>query len=247
LDKYFKWGKLRVSLREEEMGINKTRQSKASKILQKAKKSGRGALLFQEAKEMMKLYRIKTIAYKDAEKGEKTNEHISFPAVVKVDSDKILHKTDKQAIILDIKDEKELQIAVNKLEEDFPEENIIIQPMLPRQAELIIGVKNDPTAGPVIAYGLGGIYTEIFRRVNFLIPPISPDEIKESLINGNLGFLFKETRGLKPYNIRTLAEILRNISELSLEVGEIKELDINPLLIYNDGKEEIAVDIKVII
>ena len=138
-------------------------------------------------------------------------------------------------------------MALKKLAGNFPGENLIIQPMVERQTELIIGIKQDATVGSILIYGLGGIYTEIFKMVNFLIPPLSPEDIKVSLRKGNLGFLFKETRGQKPYNLDELAEILQKIAQLSQEAKEIRELDINPLLIYNDSREGLAIDVKILI
>ena len=138
-------------------------------------------------------------------------------------------------------------MALKKLAGNFPGENLIIQPMVERQTELIIGIKQDATVGSILIYGLGGIYTEIFKMVNFLIPPLSLENIKASLHQGNLGFLFKETRGQKPYNLDELAEILQKIAQLSQEAKEIRELDINPLLIYNDSRDSLAIDVKMLI
>ena len=134
-----------------------------------------------------------------------------------------------------------------KMENSFPGENIIIQPMLEIQAELILGIKKDAVFGPIIVCGLGGIYTEIFKTVEFFIPPMNTEEIKKRLAKSKLGFLFKETRGQKPYNIENLAGIILKLAQLAIEIREIKEFDINPLLIYNNGKETKAVDIKIII
>jgi len=172
---------------------------------------------------------------------------IDFPAVAKVDSDKVPHKTDKQGVVLNINNQAELEEAIKKLKNKFPGENIIIQPMLERQMELIVGIKKDDIFGPIIVYGLGGIYTEVFKLAEFLVPPLSVEEIKKSLIQGKLGFLFKETRGQKPYNLDEIADITIKISQLALEIDEIKEFDINPLLIYNDRRKAVAVDLKIML
>ena len=129
----------------------------------------------------------------------------------------------------------------------FPGERLIIQPMLPRETELIIGIKHDDLFGPVVVYGLGGIYTEIFKMVNFLIPPVALEEAEREIKNSKIGFLFAETRGQEPYNAKELAGILLGLSQLAREILEIAEFDINPLLIYNDGKEAVAVDVKIVI
>lgn len=247
LDKYYKLSRFRKKLAGRMIKSDQRRQEKVAEIVQKAKAAGRQALLFLEASQILNLYGIKTIETKSMKSDDPDDPDISFPVAMKVDSDKVLHKTDRQGVILDIKNKDELALALKKLASNFPGENLIIQPMMERQTELIIGIKHDATVGPILVYGLGGIYTEIFKMVNFLIPPLSPEDIKVSLRKGNLGFLFKETRGQKPYNLDELATILQNISQLSQEAGDIKELDINPLLIYNDGREGLAVDVKMLI
>jgi len=243
LDKYYQWQnfhKARKSVISPE--LNADRREKAVKIIKNAKKQKRSALLFSEAGEIMGLYGIKV-----ADSWDEKREIFVFPVVVKIDSDKVLHKTDKQGLILDIKDEKELSRALVQMKNNFPGEHIIIQPMLPRQTELIAGIKQDPVFGPVIVCGLGGIYTEIFKAVDFFIPPFDIPEIKNQLKKGALGFLFRETRGQKAYNLEEIALILSGLGDLAREIGEISELDINPILVYNDGKEAVAVDVKIII
>lgn len=243
LDKYFIWKNFHLSknnlIKPE---VDTERKNKAEEIIKKASSGNRSALFFSEGKEIMQMYGL-TGADFWMEK-DKINV---FPVVAKVDSDKVLHKTDKQGLILDIQNEKELSEALVKIKNNFPGENLIIQPMLPRQAELILGIKQDSIFGPIIVYGLGGIYTEIFKMVDFLVPPLNLEEIKESLVKSKIGFLFKETRGQKVYNLEEIAEILLGMSFLAQEVMEIKELDVNPLLIYNDSKKAVAIDIKIII
>jgi hypothetical protein len=108
-------------------------------------------------------------------------------------------------------------------------------------------VKKDTTFGSVVVYGLGGIYTEVFKMVDFLISPLDSKEIEKSIKESKIKFLFEATRGQKPYNLEEMAGILWGVNQLAREVQEIKELDINPLLVYNDGKEGVAVDVKIII
>jgi len=247
LDKYYKWSRFKNKLVEKGSKSDSDRQEKVAAIVQKAKVAGRQALLFLEASQVLNLYGIKTIETKIINTGGQNISGTSFPVVMKVDSDKVLHKTDRQGVILDIRNKEDLVMALKKLASNFPGENLIIQPMVERQTELIIGIKQDATVGSILIYGLGGIYTEIFKMVNFLIPPLSPEDIKVSLRKGNLGFLFKETRGQKPYNLDELAEILQKIAQLSQEAKEIRELDINPLLIYNDSRDSLAIDVKMLI
>ncbi|MCX6763906.1 MAG: acetate--CoA ligase family protein [Candidatus Moranbacteria bacterium] len=225
-----------------EQNINSGRREETGKILQKALDENRKALFFAEAKNIVEKYGIPTINFWTA-----ADETVQFPAAVKVDSDKVLHKTDKQGLILDIKDKISLDEAVSKLKNNFPGENIIIQPMLPRDVELIVGLKRDPVFGPVIVAGLGGIYTEIFQIAELIVAPAGKEDIKNILLNGKLGFLFQATRGKKPYPLEKIIEIISGVQELAMESENIQEVDINPLLIYNNEKDPVAVDIKIII
>ena len=109
-----------------------------------------------------------------------------------------------------------------------------------------MGIKKDEIFGPVIVYGLGGIYTEVFKMVDFLIPPMSTSEIKENVLKGKIGFLFKGARGQKAYNIDEFAQVLSGIMDFALENDEINEFDINPMFIYNDDRKACAVDVKII-
>jgi len=245
LDKYYQWNKnltpiLSLPRRGDE--IDDYRKAKAKEIIAKAKIENRNALLFCEATEIMKMYGIKTV-----ETFSENAENIKFPVVVKIDSDKILHKTDKQGVILNIKNQGELEETIVKIKNNFPGEKFIIQPMQDIKTELILGIKKDDIFGPVIVFGLGGIYTEVFKMVDFLLPPASQKKIEEKLLKSKIKFLFQETRGQKPYNLKEIAGILQKLNFLAQELSEILELDINPLLIYNDGKLAVAADIKIII
>lgn len=242
LEKYLKWKKFEV-ISGAKFLADERRIKLVAEIIQKAKEEGRGALYFQEASKMARAYQIKTVEHWAGLSGEK----IEFPVVVKIDSDKILHKTDRNALVLGIKNQVELGKTLREMKKDFPGQNIIIQPMLPRQMELILGIKRDPAFGPVVVYGLGGIYTEIFNMINFLVEPMGVEDIKKSILKSKISFLFRKTRGQYSYNLENIAQILWKVWIMANEIKELKELDINPLLVYNDGREDVAVDVKMII
>jgi acyl-CoA synthetase (NDP forming) len=240
LDRYYQWSVKPVMI--EQAMPHDERRAKAQVLITHARNQGRSALLFQEAAEVMKLYGINTV-----ETFAENSVDIKFPVAVKVDSDKVLHKTDKQGLILGVKNPEELKIAVEKIKNNFPGENFIIQPMQSIKTELILGIKKDDIFGPIVVFGLGGIYTEVFKMVDFLVPPAGTAEIKKKLMESKVRFLFQETRGQKAYNLDEMAEILLGLQFLAQELTEIKELDINPLLVYNDGASGVAVDVKIII
>lgn len=247
LDAFYRWNCKEG--RSEEAGPSKDheRERKLAEIVAGAKSDGRQALYFSESRQAMELYGINTIDSVEIMPEAALPIRDQFPVVLKVDSDSVLHKTDKQGLILDIKDQSQLEEAFAKMRGNFPGAKLIIQSMLERQMELILGIKQDPGFGPVVVYGLGGIYTEVFKLAEMLIPPFSQAAVEKSLQEGKLGFLFRETRGQKPYDIASLARIITNLGQFAMEMGEIAGFDINPLLVYNDGNEAVAVDVKVII
>lgn len=247
LDKYWKWEENRnkIEIRGNMPKIDSSEIEKAKNIIEKVRVEKRSALYFKEAKEIMDIYGINTIESQEINT-EKELE-IDFPMVMKIDSDKVLHKTDKQGVILNIKDEDEFREAYQKMSESFPKENIIIQTMQEIKTELILGIKKDEAVGSVLVFGLGGIYTEIFKLVDFIIPPVTISEIKEVIAKSPIKFLFEKTRGQEAYDMDNVADILLKLSLLAEDLKEIKEFDMNPLLIYNDGRKSLAVDVKIII
>jgi len=244
LDKYFNWKSSADRPINNEKQINKERKESVKDIVDKTVEQERKALYFSEAKKIMELYGIGVV---DFWEGEHLGIEIKYPVVLKLDSEKVLHKTEKKALVLDIQNANGLKEAADQMKASFPGEKIIVQPQVGRDVEIIIGIKKDPVFGPIVVYGLGGIYTEIFKMVDFLVPPMDLEGIKKSVGLSKIRFLFQETRGKKPYDLDEMANILYGVCQFSLENPEVLEVDINPLLIYNDEKKAIAVDIKIII
>ncbi len=224
-------------------GVNIERQAKVREIINQVKTQGKNALMFQEAAAVMKLYGIGMVNFWT----ETQLNEIKFPVAVKIDSDKVLHKTDKKGLILNLQNTDELQKAITEIKQNFPGEKIVIQPMITGGTELILGIKKDEIFGPIIVFGLGGIYTEIFQAVDFIIPYSSQETIKNILLSGRSGFLFRETRGKIACGLEEMAQIVFNLQALALEIDQIKELDINPLISPGKDKQSLAVDVKIII
>ncbi len=225
----------------------KERVEKAQKIIQKAQE--RESLYFEECKHIAKMYELPVSRFWDVTGGFDAKSKIIYPCVVKVDNPNVLHKTDRGGVILPIKNLRELDGARKILLNRFKEggTRVIAQPMLKIKTELIIGLKRDPVFGIVIVAGLGGIYTEVFKRVNFYIAPLSMREIKHTLKTGSIAFLFDGTRGIESYNVDSIAHIIYNMALMGSENPQITAVDINPLLVYNDDTKDVAVDFKIIL
>ncbi len=247
--------KMEVEMANEENKIGAKKESIFKKIfvknkedlVKKAVKEKRKALLFGEAGNLMQSYNIPVVDYLNlAPSDELADVKFDFPVVLKVDSENVLHKTEKRGLILGIKNAEELKNGAIEMRNNFPGENLIIQPMITHEIELILGLKRDSVFGPVIVFGLGGIYTEVFKMVDFLILPLSRGEIKKGIEESKISFLFKETRGKKMADIEEMTDLIANFVSLIMSNEEIKEIDINPLLITKEGELK-AVDVKVIL
>ncbi len=247
LEKYRVWQQFRQdNAKIAVLKIDRTRQQQAQVIIEKALSEKRKALSFADAAKVMELYGIAAVAYGNVTEKNINDLKIGFPLALKVDSDLILHKTDQGGLRLGIKNEEELQKAFNEMQKSFPGEKIIAQAQVDKFAEIILGIKRDPIFGPVIVYGLGGIYTEIFKLVNFLLAPMNLKEIETQILKSKINFIFKGARGQAACDAKEFSKILLALMSFAKENPQVKEFDINPLFIYNDKQGALAVDIKII-
>lgn len=169
---------------------------------------------------------------------------LGFPLALKIDSPDILHKSDVGGVKLNIRDENEMRIAYRTILEnaavhvpDARIHGILVKPMLDSGTEVIVGVNNDPQFGPMIMIGLGGIFVEIFKDVVLYPAPLNKAEAI-GMIKRLKGYhLLAGYRGGKEHDIEALAEFVVNISEYACKNKDtLKELDINPLFVYEKGK-----------
>ncbi len=231
----------------DEIDIQNFKNQKTKEVLDIVKKDGNRGLYFYETVEIAKEYGIAISDFWDIT--DVIKDDIIYPCVVKVDDPHILHKSDRGGVILPINSIKELKDAREVLKNRFREQTakIIVQPLAKIQTELILGMKRDPIFGPVIIVGIGGIYTEIIKKTEVFVSPVHMGEIKNRLLIGKLSFLFSGARGQKPYNADEVAEIVLALQSLALKNPQISEIDINPLLVYNNSQSANAVDMKIVL
>lgn len=163
---------------------------------------------------------------------------IGYPVVMKVVSPDILHKTDCGGVVLNIKDNLEainafhaiIQAAAGK---DF--RGAIIYPMIKSAAEVLVGISRDPQFGPVVAFGLGGTQTEIWRDIALRVAPVSREEAGEMISEIKSLPLLKGFRGSEPCDLEALKDLLVNVSQIPFRYPEIEEIDLNPVFINQSG------------
>jgi len=226
-----------------------------SQIITQAKKEGRVALTEVEAKELLATAGINVAPTKLAtSKQEATSiaKTLGFPVVLKIVSPDVLHKSDAGGVKLNLNSEAEVGSAYDailaSIKQKFPSAKILgvaVQKMARPGTEVIIGMSKDPQFGPVLMFGLGGIFVEIMKDVSFRIVPLTKRDATE-MIHDIKGFpVLQGYRGQEPASIANLEEMLLKVSEFAEKNPEVKELDLNPILAYKDGA--VAVDARVIL
>ncbi len=219
-------------------------------IIKKAFYEGRTALTEYESKQVLASYNIPVtneIIVDSMEDLAKAVEKIDYPLVLKGCSSEITHKTEKDLIRIDIRDEKE---AINSFQEIAANMNggtktILVQEMIKGKRELVVGMNRDPQFGPCIMFGLGGIFTEILKDVSFRIAPIEKKDALEMMKEIKGHKILDAVRGMSTVDLEILTEILIKVGQIGLDNEEISQIDINPLIICK-GKP-VAVDALIIL
>jgi acetyltransferase len=215
-------------------------RGQAEAILQKAKETGRGMLSAAEVYEVLAAYGIPAAGWRiadNAEEAEKAAVEIGFPVVVKADSETIVHKSDVGGVALNLQDSDAVRSAVEKMEQKFKAEELrfLIQKYLPGGMEVIIGAKAEEGLGHLVMFGIGGIYVEILKDVVFKLAPVTTVEAREMLSSIKGAPLLKGVRGEKGVDEEGIVEIIQRVSQLVTELPVIQEMDLNPIIAYEDG------------
>jgi len=224
-------------------------------VFAEARKEGRSYLLEPEAKMVCMEYGIPVTRFKVAltqDEATKFADQIGYPIVLKIVSPDVIHKFDVGGVILDLKNPTEVKEAydkiLNNVKKHKPDAKIVgvlVQEMAPTSTEVIVGSIKDPQFGPAIMFGLGGIFVEILKDVTFRIAPITEAEAKEMITEVKGYPILKGYRNLPPADIDAIVKILMNTSRLVMDHIEIKELDLNPIMVYEKGAK--TVDARVIL
>jgi len=226
------------------------------RILERALKERREILTEPESKEFLEAYRIptaKTYVAKTPKEAVSIASKIGYPVVLKVFSSQITHKTDVGGVVLGVTSssqvEKCFEDLINRVRKSYPMikiDGVTVQPMIEKNGyELIIGSKRDPFFGSVIIFGTGGIGVELFNDVAVEFPPLNQTLARGMIERTKVYKLLKGYRNRRPANIRLLEEILVKFSQLITDFSQIKEVDINPLVI--DENYAVALDARIII
>jgi len=223
-------------------------------IIGKAKKEKR-SLLETEAKELLKEYGIPVPDFKLIKSEDEIDglaKEINFPIVMKIVSPDIIHKTDAGGVKVGVKDEEEARMIYQEIISKAIKYNkkasisgVIAYTMVPQGTEIIIGMMKDPHFGPVIMFGLGGIFVEVLKDVSFRIIPLEERDAREMIAEIKGYKILKGARGNPPRDIRAIEEVLMKVSKLIMKNPEINEIDLNPIFVFENGIQ--VVDARMIL
>ena len=189
----------------------------------------------------------------DGKEAKKVSKEIGFPIVMKILSPQIIHKTDAGGVKLNINSEKEVELAFNeiianakKYDSEADIRGVLIEKMVKPSTEIIIGVTRDPTFGPAIMFGLGGIFVELLKDVSFRIAPIKKKDAQEMIHEIKALPMLQGFRGGPNVKLDNIIDAMLKISKLSIDyIDDILEIDLNPIFAYEN--EILTVDARIIL
>ncbi len=181
-------------------------------------------------------------------------EHMGYPVAIKVISEQISHKSDVGGVQLNLRNgpavEEAFEDMIRRIQASYPDakiDGVLVQPMVTGGQELILGGRQDPNFGPVVLIGLGGIFVEVLEEVSLRVAPITHKEAREMIDELRGAPILKGARGHKPSDLQAVSEALQRLSQLLIDFPEIRELDINPLRVFQEKNGCRALDARIMI
>jgi acetyl coenzyme A synthetase (ADP forming)-like protein len=230
---------------------------RVKELFDRVRAEGRVSIGDAEAWTVLEAYGLKVPQSRLArtpEEGIEIAEEIGYPVVLKVASPDILHKTDVGGVKLNLGSPDDVRDAfdliVYRAGRYVPGARIWgcqVQQMVPPGREVLVGMSRDPQFGPLVAFGLGGIYVEALKDVAFRVAPFSRQEADEMIREIRSYPLLEGVRGEPPADHEAMVEALLQISRLVTDFPEILELDINPLMVFEEGRGAIAIDMRLVL
>jgi acyl-CoA synthetase (NDP forming) len=224
-------------------------------IIQKALQEGRSSLLIPESQQICKLHHIPTPVshvVQSVEEAVTKGNLIGFPVVLKIISPQILHKSDVGGVVLGIKGEAALKEAYPKLIAEVRKNNpkaevlgVLIEKMMPSSTEVIVGGIRDSQFGPSVMFGMGGIFTEVYKDVAFRVAPIDKIDALNLIQELRGSKILEGIRGQPAADLDALVDVLIDVSSLMSQHSAISQLDLNPVIAYHDGV--CAVDTRIVL
>ena len=220
-------------------------------VLDNVRSEGRLMLSESEGKEILQAYGIDVPldgSAKDPEEAVREAQRIGYPLVMKIESPDIAHKTDVGGVVVDIKSDEEVraqfQLIMSRVSSKMPQarlDGVSLERMV-KGREVIVGMVRDDQFGPVVTFGLGGIFVEIMRDVSQRIAPLTGTDVNTMIQSIKAYPILTGARGRRPADIAALREVIGRLSQLALDFPELSEFEMNPVIIGDEGQGASAVD-----
>jgi len=230
---------------------------KVRELIEKARSEGRKKLLEHEAYEALRAYGLpvpKADLAKSAEKAVEIAEKIGYPLVLKIVSPDIVHKSDVGGVKVGVKNAEEVKEAFHSIMSNVKDKapdakiaGVLIQEMVPEGLEVIVGATRDPTFGPVLLFGLGGIFVEVLKDVSFRIAPVTKFDAESMLGEIKAAKILEGYRGTPPRDKDALVDIIMKLSKFMEEQELVTDVDLNPIMVFEKGKGAAIADARVLI
>ena len=252
------YAKIREDSHEKPTTYDDVNRDKALDVINFARNDGREALTEIEAKQVFDAYGLPVTHAKVATSEDEAvslAEEIGFPIVMKIVSPDILHKSDAGGVRVDVNSIEDVRKFYNEIIENAKAYNadadihgVVIQEMAPWGTEVILGSINDPTFGPTMMFGLGGIFVEVLKDVTFRVAPFSKKQAAEMLGEINAAPILSGIRGEKPKDREVLADTICRFAYMIYDLrDEISESDANPVLVYDEGDGLKVADARILL
>jgi acetate---CoA ligase (ADP-forming) len=239
---------------ESPFAFNEIRPDKVTNILNEMEGSVLGEA---EARPLLEAYGLNLIPggfAKNADEALQIAKGIGFPVAIKIVSPQILHKSDVGGISLNLQDEAALREGMDLMAETIsqraPEaviEGYLVERMAPEGMEVIVGMRRDPSFGPLMMFGLGGVTVELFKDVGFGVAPMTHRHARDMIESTRAGRLLQGYRGGPAYDIDAVMDAIGRLSQLALDHPGISEAEINPLLVLPEGQGARVLDARMIL
>ncbi|MGN6347545.1 MAG: acetate--CoA ligase family protein [Candidatus Nitrosocosmicus sp.] len=218
-------------------------QNNVKSLFEDAFKNQTKVITEEMAKDILSSYDIKVPQFalvQNVDDAVREANSIGYPIVAKIVSPQILHKTDVGGVKVDLKNEADVKSAFNdmygRLAKQYDIKGILLEKMVPKGVEMIVGLQNDPQFGPVIMVGLGGIFTELFKDVSFRVLPITEKDALDMIEELQGKMLLKGYRGSFTINLDMLCKALVKIGNLGFDISPYYDsIDFNPVIVYSDS------------
>ncbi|MFQ6084947.1 MAG: acetate--CoA ligase alpha subunit [Candidatus Bathyarchaeia archaeon] len=229
-------------------------KQRVREVFHKVREDRRVVLLPHETSAVIRAYGIPTPPTElvtSVKEAVRVAEGMGYPVVLKVASPQIIHKTDIKGIALNLGTPTEVKQSyryiMTRTSQYLPTAKlygVIVQKQVPIGRELIVGVTRDLQFGPLLMFGLGGIYADFLKDVSYRLAPVTLETAKSMITETKSYLLLKGIRGESPYDVSSLVNVMLRVSQLVTDYPEVAEMDINPLFLFEEGRGCVAVDVK---